>query len=121
MLVPFASSWHPVAVAWGVTALYLLLAVELTSLLRSRISKRVWRATHYLSFPLFALATIHGLSAGTDRHAMVLQAGVFAATAAIAGLTIVRADRADRRETARQQTRRRETTAASPPFGSALG
>ena len=26
VLVPLASSWHPVAVAWGVVALYLLLA-----------------------------------------------------------------------------------------------
>jgi len=26
----------------------------------------VWRRTHYLSFPLFAVATVHGLTAGTD-------------------------------------------------------
>ena len=32
VLVPFASSWHPVAVAWGISAFYLLLAVEVTSL-----------------------------------------------------------------------------------------
>ena len=28
VLVPFAGSWHPVAVAWGVTAFYVLLAVD---------------------------------------------------------------------------------------------
>jgi len=38
ILVPFTSSWHPVAVAWGVVAAYLLLAVELTSLARNRLS-----------------------------------------------------------------------------------
>ena len=32
VLVPLASSWHPVAVAWGIVAMYLLVAVELTSL-----------------------------------------------------------------------------------------
>ena len=32
VLVPLASSSHPVAVAWGIVALYLVLAVEVTSL-----------------------------------------------------------------------------------------
>jgi predicted ferric reductase len=66
LLVPFASRWHPVAVAWGVVGAYLLLAVELTSLLRKHLPKRAWHATHLLSLPLFVLATVHGLSAGTD-------------------------------------------------------
>ena len=48
------------AVAWGIVGFYFLLAVELTSLARKRLSKRVWRATHLLSFPLFALSTVHG-------------------------------------------------------------
>jgi len=65
--VPFASSWHPDAVAWGIVALYLLLAVELTSLARRHLPLRVWRRVHYLSFAVFVLATAHGLSAGTDR------------------------------------------------------
>jgi predicted lysophospholipase L1 biosynthesis ABC-type transport system permease subunit len=67
VLVPFASKWHPVAVAWGIVAMYLLVAVEVTSLLRSRLSKSLWRKVHYASFPLFVSATVHGLTAGTDR------------------------------------------------------
>jgi DMSO/TMAO reductase YedYZ heme-binding membrane subunit len=66
VLVPFASSWHPLAVAWGVVGFYLLAAVELTSLARAKLSKRIWRRVHYLSFPLFVSATVHGLAAGTD-------------------------------------------------------
>src|SRR5436190_8351911 len=31
ILVPLASSWHPVAVAWGIISMYLLVAVEVTS------------------------------------------------------------------------------------------
>jgi hypothetical protein len=53
VLVPFTGARHPGAVAWGIVAMYALAAVEITSLLRTRISKRAWRATHYLSFPLF--------------------------------------------------------------------
>ena len=66
VLVPFASSWHPVAVAWGVVALYVLLAVELTSLARQRLPKQLWRTIHVASLPLFVLASIHYLAAGTD-------------------------------------------------------
>jgi hypothetical protein len=65
-LVPFASHWHPVAVAWGVASLYLLAAVELTSLLKRHLRAAWWRRVHFLSFPLFVSSTVHGLSAGTD-------------------------------------------------------
>lgn len=73
LLVPFASEWRPVGVAWGVFALYLALAVEGTSLLRQRMSPVWWRRIHYLSFPLFALITAHLLMAGEDAgHPLVL-------------------------------------------------
>lgn len=66
VLVPLASSWHPLWVVWGVVALYLLLAVELTSLLRRHLPHRLWRGVHALSFVLFLSATVHLLLAGTD-------------------------------------------------------
>jgi predicted ferric reductase len=90
VLIPFASSWHPVAVAWGVTGFYLLLAVEVTSLVRTRLPKRLWRATHYASFPLFALATIHGLSAGTDAGTWTFEVLAALATIGVVALTGLR-------------------------------
>jgi DMSO/TMAO reductase YedYZ heme-binding membrane subunit len=98
VLVPFASTWHPVAVAWGVIGLYLLIAVELTSLARKRISKRTWRLTHYLSFPLFLLTTVHALSAGTDRSTALLRLSVIVVSAVITGLTFVRLNKAERHD-----------------------
>lgn len=68
VLVPFASAWHPVAVAGGVVALYLLLTVELTSLVRQRLPRRVWHSIHLASFGVFLLGTIHALTAGTDTR-----------------------------------------------------
>jgi hypothetical protein len=94
VLVPLTGDWHPVAVGWGIAAAYLFVAVEVTSLLRARISKRAWRLSHYLSFPLFALATIHALSAGTDRATPLMRWGVLGVTAVIAGLTFRRASQA---------------------------
>jgi len=90
VLVPLTSSWHPAAVAWGIVGFYLLLAVEITSLLRSRLSKRAWRAVHFLSFPLFVTATIHLLSAGTDRHNVVLRVAALGVSALVAMLTAAR-------------------------------
>jgi len=90
VLVPFASAWHPGAVAWGVTAMYLLLAVELTSLARARLPRNVWRGVHMASFPLFAVATLHGLTAGTDRHVMVAVSVAIGAVMLVAALSAVR-------------------------------
>jgi len=90
VLVPFAAQWHPVAVAWGVASLYLLAAVELTSLIRRHLNYRWWKRVHFLSLPLFVTATAHGMSAGTDgRQPMVIIAAVLAA-ASVAGLIAVR-------------------------------
>jgi ferric reductase like protein len=91
VLVPVTGSWRPGAVAWGIVAMYLLVAVELTSLARARLPKRVWDSSHYIAFPLFLFASIHALTAGTDRAAPALRVAVFAAGAAVAMLTVIRA------------------------------
>lgn len=90
VLVPLASSWHPMAVAWGIVGLYLLLAVEVTSLARHRLTRRTWRVVHALSFPLFVTATIHGITAGTDRGNPIWQVTVWTTSAAVLVLTMVR-------------------------------
>ena len=91
VLVPFTSRWHPLATAWGIIAMYLLLAVEGTSLLKARIPHRWWRTIHLGSYPLFALATVHALSAGTDSKAVIgdglaISIGAVAIAAALVGL-----------------------------------
>jgi DMSO/TMAO reductase YedYZ heme-binding membrane subunit len=77
VLVPFTGSWNPLAVAWGIVAMYLLLAIEITSLVRDRLSVRAWRTVHLLSYFLFATATVHMITAGTDVKS------VFATTALV--------------------------------------
>ena len=96
VLVPFTGTWHPAAVAWGIISLYFLVAVELTSLLRRRLSKRVWRATHFLSFPLFALSTVHALTAGTDTGSAPLRAVILTAVLAVTMLTFIRIQQTQR-------------------------
>jgi predicted ferric reductase len=90
LLVPFASTWHPIAVAWGVVALYLLLAVELTSLARAYLPKQLWRRIHFASFLLFVMATIHGLTAGTDTKSTAARIVAATVGSVFVGLTAAR-------------------------------
>jgi predicted ferric reductase len=66
LLVPLASDWHPLAVAWGVAALYLLVAVQATSLAIHRLPRRAWRAVHRTAVALYPLVTGHALATGSE-------------------------------------------------------
>jgi DMSO/TMAO reductase YedYZ heme-binding membrane subunit len=108
-LVPFASSWKPAAVAFGVLALYLLIAVEATSLAKRRLPHRVWRRVHFLSMPLFAVATLHFVTAGTDAHGMLVLSGVLGVTLLVIAMIAIRV----RQAVAATATPARERVAAS--------
>ena len=90
ILVPMTSRYRPGAVAWGVASMYLMVAVEVTSLLRARLPRRVWRSTHYLSFPLFAASTFHGLRSGKDAHLRAYELAVVVIVVAVMVLLLVR-------------------------------
>jgi DMSO/TMAO reductase YedYZ heme-binding membrane subunit len=90
MLVPMASSWKPAAVAWGIVAFYLLLAIEGTSLIRSRLPVKLWRGVHLTSYAMYAMATVHLLLAGTDRHHPVLRIAVVVSVGAVVFFTMYR-------------------------------
>lgn len=91
LLVPFASTqYKPNAVAWGIVATYLLVAVEVTSLLKKRIPLRLWRGVHLTSYALYAFATVHLLTAGTDRFNPVLRWTVLTSVGAVVFFTAYR-------------------------------
>lgn len=71
LFVPFASVYEPGAVAWGVVALYLLVAVEVTSLAMRHMPRSWWRAVHLSSFASFVMVTLHAFLAGTDARNVV--------------------------------------------------
>ena len=65
LFVPFASTYESGAVAWGVVALWGIVAVEGSSLVvRRRKKSGWWRRIHYLSFPVGVLVGVHMLGAG---------------------------------------------------------
>lgn len=85
-LVPFSDSYRPLAVAFGIVAAELLIALAVTNRLRRVLPRRIWRGAHYLNFAVWASATIHGLAAGTDNATIWLIAIYVAAIATVAGL-----------------------------------
>lgn len=95
LLVPFSAS-SPVArkdavpMALGIVAMYLLLAVELTSLAMKRLPRSLWKAIHYFSYALFACATAHLLLIGTDVNNLALEWFVLGCCAVNVFLVIVR-------------------------------
>lgn len=90
VLVPLASSWKPGPVAWGIAAFYLLLAVEVTSLLRRRLSNHLWKLVHAASLPLWVVSVMHLLTAGTDATNPAVRSAVMLSTGAVLFLTLVR-------------------------------
>jgi hypothetical protein len=66
VLVPFVSHYRPLWMGLGIVGLYLLLAVWISTRLRTRIGYRLWRRIHLLAFGVFAAATVHGIGTGSD-------------------------------------------------------
>jgi hypothetical protein len=91
-LLPFGSSYRPLAITLGVLTAYVLVAVSVTGVLRSSLAKshrgaRIWRGIHLSSYAAWAAAAWHFYLAGTDARQwwalIVLFAGVAAVLAAV--------------------------------------
>lgn len=87
VLVPFTSSYRPVAVGLGVLAAYLALVVHASFAFRRRIGPAMWRRLHYLSFVALVGSALHALLAGTDSASWFVR-GVYAVPLAIVGVLL---------------------------------
>ena len=108
VIVPFASSYRPLAVGLGVLAAWGLVVLEGSFRVRSRIGARTWRKLHYLSFAVFAGAVAHGVMAGSDAGLLGMRLfylAVGGVVAALAGIRVVQAARAGTGTRQRQGSR----------------
>jgi methionine sulfoxide reductase heme-binding subunit len=87
LAVPFVSTYRPLWVGLGIVTTELLIAIAVTNRIRGRIPHRTWRRVHYLTFAVWAGATVHAVGAGTDRRTPWLLAIEIAAVGAVSGLT----------------------------------
>jgi sulfoxide reductase heme-binding subunit YedZ len=68
MVVPFLSSYRPIWLGLGTLSVDLLIAVVVTSLLRSHLSLSMWRLVHWLTYLAWPVAFLHSLGTGTDTR-----------------------------------------------------
>ena len=83
-VVPYAGTWRPTAIAVGVVALWLLVAVEVTALAMKKASKKWWRNVHIASYFVFWGVSIHAALAGTDTSKPLYMVTALVALAAVA-------------------------------------
>jgi methionine sulfoxide reductase heme-binding subunit len=82
VLVPVPSAKYGIFLGLGALSLDLLVAVMVTSLLRHRLSRRIWKGIHWFAYASWPIAFFHSVGIGTDKTS-----GWFADTAAVcAGL-----------------------------------
>lgn len=91
LLVPGLVSYRPLAVGLGVVAAWLFAIVTGSFWARKKIGTRMWRRLHWLTFALFALATIHGVAAGTDTAQPWARGLYLGALGAVSAATVWRA------------------------------
>jgi sulfoxide reductase heme-binding subunit YedZ len=83
ILVPFTSSYGRFWVGIGTVALDLMVAVFVTSLLRSRMRPATWRAVHWLAYLCWPIALAHTFGLGTDSGELWVIALAVACVAAV--------------------------------------
>ena len=72
-VLPFASPYKPLWLGLGAISLDLVAALILTSLARGRMSRRAWRAIHWLGYAAWPLAILHSIGSSADaRSGLVL-------------------------------------------------
>lgn len=69
-LLPFSSAYRQFWLGLGGVALYLLIAVVLTSLARAWLGARAWRLVHWLTYAAWPVALLHGLGTGSDTSTL---------------------------------------------------
>ena len=73
-------------VGLGALSLDLVVALIVSSLIRSHLSPRLWRGVHWLAYAAWPLALAHGVGMGSDNGTIWLQAIAAACVGAVLAL-----------------------------------
>jgi hypothetical protein len=90
VVIPFVSAYRPLWLGLGTVAADLFLALIVTSLLRTRISQRLWRVLHWAAYLCWPTAVIHGLGTGTDPRSPAILLLTIACIAAVLAAAVWR-------------------------------
>jgi sulfoxide reductase heme-binding subunit YedZ len=90
IVLPLPLGPYPLWLGLGALSLDVVAAVIVTSLLRQRLSRRVWRSVHWLSYASWPIAFAHSLGMGSDASSLWFLGVAAGCTAAIATATMWR-------------------------------
>src|ERR1700761_9020119 len=87
-VIPFTSGYEGFWLGLGAISLDLMLALIVTSLIRGRLSRRVWKAVHWLAYASWPVAFAHSIGSSSDlQGGLLLGLAVLCAAALAATLT----------------------------------
>ncbi|HEV3382785.1 MAG TPA: ferric reductase-like transmembrane domain-containing protein [Trebonia sp.] len=66
VIVPLSSSYERLWLALGAVSLDLSLAIIVTSLVRNRLSRKAWKAVHWLAYLSWPVAWLHSYGSASD-------------------------------------------------------
>ena len=71
--IPFTSGYERFWLGLGAISLDIMLALIVTSLIRGRLNRKVWRAVHWLAYASWPVAFAHSIGSSTDlQHGPLL-------------------------------------------------
>src|SRR5271170_7939911 len=89
-VIPFASGYEQFWLGLGAIAFDLMLAMIITSLLRGRLNRTLWRTVHLLAYLCWPVALAHSIGSSRDlQHGWMLDLGI-ACALLVAGAVIWR-------------------------------
>lgn len=90
LVIPFIGPYRPGWVGSGIIGFYLMFLTSISFNLRKQIGQKRWRKLHYLTFAVYILATVHGITAGTDSGSPGMQIMYLSSGLLVFFLTIYR-------------------------------
>jgi hypothetical protein len=86
-ILPVGGAYRPIWLGLGALSFDVLLAIAITSLLRSRMGYGTWRAIHWTAYGCWAVAIFHGVGIGSDTKQLWMQ--LLVATSIVAVLAAI--------------------------------
>jgi DMSO/TMAO reductase YedYZ heme-binding membrane subunit len=95
-VIPFASGYERFWLGLGAISLDLMLAMIITSLVRGRLNRILWRAIHLLAYLSWPVAFAHSIGSSKDLQHGTLLALALGCALAVAAAVLYRLVRAAR-------------------------
>jgi predicted ferric reductase len=89
VFIPFLTSYRTLWMSLGIVALYLGIAIGISTLLRPYIGYKWWRRLHYVTIAIYIMVTIHGIMTGSDTKT-TWGIAIYGGSIAVIGLLLTR-------------------------------